>query len=398
MSYIQSHKNSLIYALTILGSILFLIIGYAVYKPDIEKQGYSKAYSATVLSVDKITTEDSTIWGEEQMISNTTITFTAKLTNSEKKGAKIQGVQYLDGILAVNPKKVEAKDRILVSLLESGTDASQSWNFVEYNRSSTLLFLCGSFFFLLLLFGRSKGFHTILSLVLTCCAIFMVFVPSILKGYNIYGTSILISIYIILMSLLLINGANKKTLCAIIGNLGGLLVSGLLALFINHMLKLTGVVDNDSAFLLLQNTKYPIDLKAIVWSGMVIGSLGAVMDVAMSIASAMQELSENMRRRRFKKLLRSGLNIGRDAMGTMTNTLILAYIGSSLAMVLLLVQNNKDLFWLFNLEMIVVEITQGLVGSIGILCAIPITSAFAAWIYTRKDKKPSHKQPIGQEL
>lgn len=81
-------------------------------------------------------------------------------------------------------------------------------------------------------------------------------------------------------------------------------------------------------------------------------------------------------------------------MGTMTNTLILAYIGSSLSMVLLLIQNNKDILWLFNLEMIVVEITQGLLGSIGILCAIPITSAFAAWIYTQKDKEPLETHPM----
>jgi len=394
MSYIRSHKNSLIYILTILCSILFLIIGYGICKPEVENVGSNKTYSAKVLSVDDITTEDYDIWGEEQPLSNSIITFTAEMTSGEKKGTKIQGCQYQDGILATNPKIVDVNDHILVCMLDSDVEMGESWNFVEYNRVPILLFLCALFFVSLVLFGRKKGIQTILSLVLTCCAIFMVFIPSILKGYNIYGASAITSIYIILMTLLLINGANKKTLCAMIGNLGGLFVSGLLALLMNYMLKLTGVIDNDSAFLLLQNTKYPIDLKAIIWSGMVIGSLGAVMDVAMSIASAMQELSEHMHNRQFHKLLRSGLNIGRDAMGTMTNTLILAYIGSSLSMVLLLIQNNKDILWLFNLEMIVVEITQGLVGSIGILCAIPITSAFAAWIYTRKDKESLETQPI----
>lgn len=209
----------------------------------------------------------------------------------------------------------------------------------------------------------------------------MVFVPSILKGNNIYLSSIVVSVYIIFMSLLIINGANKKTLCAIVGNLGGLLIAGLLALFISNILNLTGLIDDDSMFLLMVNTETPIDLKAILWAGIVIGSLGAVMDVSMSIASALNELAENMDERNFKSMLKSGFNIGQDAIGTMTNTLILAYIGSSLSVVLLLMVNYKDFLLLFNLEMIVFEIIQAIIGSMGILFAIPITSIFAAYVY-----------------
>ncbi len=213
----------------------------------------------------------------------------------------------------------------------------------------------------------------------------MVFVPSILKGNNIYLSSIIVSVFIIFMSLLIINGANKKTLCAIVGNLGGLLIAGLLALFISNILNLTGLIDDDSMFLLLVETNAPIDLKAILWAGIVIGSLGAVMDVSMSIASAMNELAENMEVKNFKTMLKSGFNIGQDAIGTMTNTLILAYIGSSLSVVLLLMVNYKDVLLLFNLEMIVFEIIQAIIGSMGILFAIPITSIFAAYVYNKKN-------------
>lgn len=108
------------------------------------------------------------------------------------------------------------------------------------------------------------------------------------------------------------------------------------------------------------------------------------MDVAMSIASAMNELSDHMQKRSFSKMLKSGMNIGKDAIGTMTNTLILAYIGGSLAMVLLLTAYNRNVLYLFNLEMIVVEVMQAVVGSMGILFAVPLTAVFAAYIFNLK--------------
>jgi uncharacterized membrane protein len=144
------------------------------------------------------------------------------------------------------------------------------------------------------------------------------------------------------------------------------------------MLNLTGLIDQDSIFLLMMNPEKPIDLMAILWSSIVIGSLGAVMDISMSIASAMNELAENIDNKDFRIFLKSGLNIGQDSIGTMTNTLILAYIGSSLSVVLLMIVYHSDILQLINLEMIVFEILQAI-----ILLAIPITSLFSAYIFSR---------------
>jgi len=114
------------------------------------------------------------------------------------------------------------------------------------------------------------------------------------------------------------------------------------------------------------------------------GSLGAVMDVAMSLASSINELSINMKDKSFSKMVKSGFNIGKDAIGTMSNTLILAYIGSSLATVLLLTAYNKNPLYLFNLEMIIVEILQAIIGSLGILFAVPLTTVLSAYIFNKK--------------
>ena len=376
------NKNTIIYILTVLLSILFIVIGYSINKPQFSEESFNKSYKAKVVAVNE-TIEEETDYGYESF-STTTIKFRAEIKNDELKGRTVEAVQYIDDIVAVNPKVIEDGDKIIISSLISRSGEGEEWTFLEYDRSAALWGLLLGFFALIVLFGGKKGINTIISLTFTCLAVFMVFVPSILKGNNIYMSSIIVSIYIIFMCLLIINGANKKTLCAIVGNLGGLIIAGILALIVSNIMHLTGLIDDESMFLLLLNTEKPIDLKAILWSGIVIGSLGAVMDVPMSIASAMNELAENMCERNFKSMLKSGFNIGKDAIGTMTNTLILAYIGSSLSIVLLLMVNYKDVLLLFNLEMIVFEIIQAIIGSMGILFAIPITSLFAAYVYNRK--------------
>ena len=378
----NSYKDKAVFVVTILLSIAFIAIGYNMNKISFAKEEYNKSYRAEIISVDNVTEEK--IDYEYEDLTSTTIKFTAKIINDDFKGTEVEGRQYIDDIVAVNSKIVEEGDRIIVSSLIARSGEGDEWTFIEYDRSSVLLWLLFSFFLLIIIFGRKKGINTIISLVFTVLSIFMVFVPAILKGNNIYLYSVTVSIFIIFMSLLLINGANKKTLCAIVGNLGGLLIAGILAYFINNTLNMTGITDDDTMFLLMLDMEKPIDLIAVLWSSIVIGSLGAVMDVSMSIASAMNELSENMYQKSFKSMLKSGLNIGQDAIGTMTNTLILAYIGSSLAVVLLLVANYSDTLLLFNLEMIVFEIVQAVIGSMGILFAIPITSIFAAYVYNLK--------------
>lgn len=380
---IKANNNIIIYILTILFSLLFIAIGYKMNKTELLNQHeFNKSYKAKVIFVGGAIQDESEY--NYEGFSSTTIIFKAEITNDELKGNIVEAYQYIDEIVAVNPKVVENGDKIIVSSLISRTGQGEDWTFLEYDRSFVLWGLLFGFFALIVLFGGKKGINTIISLIFTCLAVFMVFVPSILKGNNIYLSSIIVSVFIIFMSLLLINGANKKTLCAIVGNLGGLLIAGILAMFISNILNLTGLIDDDSMFLLMLDTKAPIDLKAVLWAGIVIGSLGAVMDVSMSIASAMNELAENMEVKNFKTMLKSGFNIGQDAIGTMTNTLILAYIGSSLSIVLLLMVNYKDVLLLFNLEMIVFEIIQAIIGSMGILFAIPITSLFAAYVYNKK--------------
>jgi uncharacterized membrane protein len=152
----------------------------------------------------------------------------------------------------------------------------------------------------------------------------------------------------------------------------------------DKVLFLTGIVDEHSRYLSNLPLETPINLRAIIFAGIIIGAMGAIMDVAMSISSALWEVKEKAGKIKFETLFRSGLTIGRDIMGSMANTLILAYIGTSLSVVLLLSVYSDSLSSLFNMEMIAVEILQALAGSFGILFAMPLTAFFCAKIYLRE--------------
>lgn len=382
MEKLKSYKNMAIYILTLIFSILFIAIGYKTNKVELMAENTGKSYRAEIISIDEVKEEDID-YGYETM-SSKTIRFTAQIKSKDFESDKLEAFQFIDEAVGVNPKQVEIGDDILIAQLSSRTNIEETvWTFIEYYRTDSLILLAGIFFALLILFCRKKGINTIISLIITCLSIFMVFIPSILNGKNIYVSSVIICVFIILTSLFIINGIHKKTLCAIVGNLGGLAAAGILSYVINSRLNLTGLIDQDSIFLLMINPESPIDLRAILWSSIVIGSLGAIMDISMSIASATNELAENIESKNFKTFLKSGLNIGQDSIGTMTNTLVLAYIGSSLSIVLLMVVYHSDILQLINLEMIVYEILQAIIGSMGILLAIPITSLFSAYIFSK---------------
>lgn len=379
------NRNVITFLIITVISILFIMAGANASEAQLLTKS-EQFYKAKVIALEDVKTDEISLDEGATSISNQSIFFKAKFLNGPKKGEETTMLQYIDYMYPVQSKTIEKGDNIIVSYVAEPQTGEQTWMFIDYNRLNHIILICLGFFALIIFIGRSKGIATIVSLIFTAAAVFFVYIPAILSGKNIYISTIIISIFIIFMSLTFINGVNIKTLCAILGNLGGVAVAGGLAFFTNYLLGITGVVDEDCMFLMYINEANPIDLKAIVWGSIVIGSLGAVMDVAMSIASAMNELSDTMEKKSIKRMIKSGMNIGRDAIGTMTNTLILAYIGGSLATVLLLVASNKDPLYLFNMEMIVVEVMQGIIGSTGILFAVPVTVIIAAYLYNKPNR------------
>ncbi len=388
--------NFIVYIVVILISVAFIFAGHRITKPEILEEDAGEFYKAKVISIGEIESEEFSFDGITS-IETKKINFSAMVTSGPYKGEIIEATQDVDSMYAIQPKEISQGDKIIVSPIfgDFGDEPyGEEWIFIEYNRMDTIIWLTLIFLLLIILLGRGKGVSTVISLVFTILVIFTVFIPSILKGYNVYLSTIIVTVFIIFMSLTIINGANKKTLCAVVGNVGGVAVAGIIAIIMNRVLNVTGLINEEYVFLTYMQLDKPIDLVAIVWSGIVIGSLGAVMDVSMSISSSMNELAENMEIKTFSNMLKSGMNIGRDVIGTMTNTLILAYVGSSLATVLLLIVYNKNLLYLFSLEMIVVEVLQAIVGSMGILFAVPATAIFSAYMFTRENENHEGKQNL----
>ena len=235
--------------------------------------------------------------------------------------------------------------------------------------------------------GMIKGLNTILSLIFTCLAIFLVFIPSVLAGRSIYLWSIITCLFIILMTLLFINNLSKKTLCACLSCIVGVSLTALLTLLMSKIMSLTGILDEQSYYLQLMDTSKPFDLKAIIFAGIILGAVGAIMDVAVELSASLLEVYEKAKNedKNIKSLWNSGLNIGRDMMGTMSNTLVMAYIGNSISTTLLLLSYSGSLIELLNREMIIVELLQILVGSFGLLLTIPFTSIICSLIYCKKN-------------
>ncbi len=371
---VQQIITVLVSALLVLTAYLLVSHGGSVFKGEME----GPVIRARVIRIVDVNTNN--VSGENEFV---TVRFKAQALNTHLKGQTLDVVQEIDKSYAFSPRQVEQNDKVLV---ESYTqDGLQQFYFGDFIRITPLLWLLAIFCVLIVVFAKMQGFKTVISLGFTCLAVFIVLIPAILNGHNIYFWSILISIYITVMTLSIISGYNLKSLCAVIGCISGVFCSGLVVLIMDKFLNMTGLLEEESIYLYQLYPDNPINLKAIIFAMIIIGALGAVMDVSMSISSSLYELKLKSPLISPKELMKSGFTIGRDMMGTMANTLVLAYIGSSLTCVLLLVSYNASLEQVINKEMIIAEILQALAGSLGMLLTLPLTSAVCAAIYYKKE-------------
>jgi uncharacterized membrane protein len=386
MYFLKLNKRTLdlvLYFAIIVFAILFLFFGNRLAREGMAVEFGNNEFVTTSARVTNII---DIVDVDLEWFSETIITFEARLTSGDDRNLVVIAEQVLSDYLALSTLPVEEGDRVLLIAFIEYDGGPSHWYYMEHVRINTIIILGAVFVALLLFFGRLKGLNAILSLGFTCMAIFTILIPAILSGRNIYITAIIICVFSIIVTLFIVYGVNKKSLAAVAGCFGGVIAASLLTLFMNSVLNLTGLIDSESQFLLLLPTEAPINLRAIIFAGIIIGAVGAVMDVAVSISSALTELKEQAPDVSYGNILKSGINIGRDIMGSMTNTLVLAYIGSSLSVLLLLVVYADSFLELFNRELVIVELLQALIGSLGILTTMPLTALICAFLLTGKHK------------
>jgi len=304
------------------------------------------------------------------------------ITSGVHKGETVTAEHIVDQRMVYN-LQVDAGDEVLIFLEEDENGRILNAYIAEIYRQKYLGYLVVFFLILLVAFGGIKGLKTIVTLGLTGLAILKILLPGLLKGYNPVFLTIGVCAAVTALTLLLIGGFNKKTVSAILGTTAGVICAGILALIFGTLAKLTGLGEQETQMLAFIPQSTGFDYKGLLFAGIIIGALGAVMDVAMSIASAMSELEAIKPDISNKELIGAGMNIGKDIMGTMANTLILAYVGTALPILLLFMANNIPAGEFLNWDMIASEVVRSLVGSIGLIFTIPLTALVAAFLRTR---------------
>ena len=282
----------------------------------------------------------------------------------------------------VRPFRVNNK--IIVEVDRSENQQDPGITILNYARDIFSLYLVFIFLSFLILIGKKQGFKSAISLFLTILIIIKVMIPFILKGYNPILSAIVCCFIISILNLITITGISLKSIATLIGTSLGVIVAGLLSYWVGILSHFSGLSDEDS-LLLINVNQGSIDLNGILFAGIIIGTLGAVMDMSMSISSSMYEIMQNNPDINKTKLIKSGLSIGKDVMGTMANTLILAYAGTAIPLLLFSITKQTPLIILFNSETISAEILRALSGSIGIILSIPATAfAFVLTIHKKQ--------------
>jgi len=247
--------------------------------------------------------------------------------------------------------------------------------FVEFQRELPLLLLGGAFVVVVVAFGRWKGVRALAGLALSMAVIVGFLLPSLLRDNNAVAVALVTTSVVAFVALYLTHGVSMVSTVALLGTLSSVLLITALAAFVTAASELSGI--SGEAFQLLRVTAEAVDPRGILIAGIVIGALGVLDDVTVTQVSAVEELRRANPGLDRRDLYRSAIRIGRDHVASTVNTLVLAYVGSSLALMLFFLQEGRSVSQVLGREVVAIEIVRTLVGSIGLIVSVPLTTALA---------------------
>ena len=299
------------------------------------------------------------------------------------KGAVLEAYNYLSAYANVD---CSVGTRIIVRLEEGDNGEPYVVSVPNYDRGTILFGMLAVFALILVAIGGKKGVMALLGLAYTLAGIWFLLIPLVLRGAPSIPAAVAIAALTAAASLLLLTGFTRKTLCAGLGCVCGVAAAGLFAWTVGRVTPIGGFNMGEAEELVLRAYDSPLEIRGLLVAGILIAALGAVMDVAMSIASAGSELVAVDPDITPGQLFRSGMNIGRDAMGTMANTLILAFAGASFNTLLLFQVYGYPLIQIVNSDAMAIELIQSVAGSVGIVLTVPLVSLFSALLF-RRDRR-----------
>lgn len=330
--------------------------------------------SARVVEVDNSTIIDTGLVrsGEQRC--------TLEVLDGMFKGRTVEGVNMLNGSLEQDKLFVPG-DKALVVISYDG-DEVLSVTMTDHDRSTGELVLAALFILLLVAFAGRTGVRAVLSFVVTVLCLWKILVPLYLKGYNPIWVGLLVTLLLTVLIIALVYGFDRRCLAAVSGSFLGVLVTCVLGLVFTDLFKIHGAVMAYSESLLYSGYQ-DLSLTQIFMAAIFIGASGAIMDLSVDITSAVYEVVEKRPDLSWREAAKSGMNVGRSAMGTMTTTLLFAYSGGYIALLMVFMAQGTPVEHILNYKYVASELIHTVVGSIGLVTVAPFTAFCAGFLLTR---------------
>ncbi|MCB9810635.1 MAG: YibE/F family protein [Candidatus Nomurabacteria bacterium] len=352
----------------ILGAIFLLILPVA--QAQEVHQEFQETVKAEVLEV--------TAEYERDIMGTGASTTVQELRIQLKEGERVGEVVRLENDLAI----LREGDSIYVNRLVS-IDGSEYFTFKDVERKGPLVVLVFIFIALIIWLSGKQGVRALFSLAISIIAIIFVLIPALLAGYSPALSSLVIAGFILSFTLFFTHGLKPRVFITFLGTFGAVMVTCLMAWIWVEWMRFTGFSD-DAAVYLNFATDGTLDLTGLLLGSIIIGLLGVLDDVSITQASVVQQLKGANHNLGFKELYSSAIKVGRDHVGSLVNTLAFAYVGAALPLILLYSLSESSILITLNQEVIAAEILRIVVGSIGLVLAVPLTTTLAAWYF--KDK------------
>lgn len=362
---------------------LYLYAHSGTAAPSQQAEEYAEYESGKVLEIltdncEPDPTAEGAYRGEQTLL--------VEVTSGQYKGQTILTDNAV-GPLYGEPAKAGQRVTLILSTYADGTVRASVY---EYDRSLPIALVLAVFFLVTVLVGGKTGAKSILGLAFSVAVLLLLLIPLLMKGWPTIPTTFVLCAYVTVVCFLLLGGTGRKVWCACLGTVVGMALAMAFGLAAQALTHIDGLRISDVEPLLqLRQTGTPIGLRGLLVAGIIISAMGAVMDVAMSVASALSELKVVNPALTWQDLWRSGMNIGRDMVGTMTNTLIMAFLGSGFTLIIYLYSLNLPFHELMSSTYLALEVVSGVASAIGVILAIPVTALLSALLFSPPHRNKS---------
>lgn len=380
----ENFKKNMTYHAPVIVCMLAIIILLLIptgYEDALDYQDAERV-RAKVLSVDDSNIIDTGLvrYGEQSC--------ELRILNGRFKGVTAEGVNMLNGSLEQD-KIFAAGDKAMVVISHQG-DEILNITMTDHYRISYELIMAAAFCVLLILFAGRTGIRAIASFVLTVLCMWKVLVPMYLNGYNPIFVGLIITLVLTILIIALVYGFDRRCAAATAGSFLGILITCIMGMFFTDIFKIHGAVMSYSESLLYSGYQH-LNLTQIFMASIFIGASGAVMDLSVDITSAVHEVVEKRPDLGWLEATKSGINVGKNAMGTMTTTLLFAYSGGYVALLMVFMAQGTPIDNIFNYKHVAAELIHTVIGSFGLVTVAPFTAVCAGVLLTGRKKALGEK-------